>query len=89
MILVTGGTGLVGAHLLFQLTLENENIKAIYRTDKSVEGVKRIFSYFTDDVEKLFSKIDWVQADITETPSLTKVFKDVTVVYHAAAFGIF
>jgi len=89
MILVTGGTGLVGSHLLFQLTLENENIKAIYRTDKSVEGVKRIFSYFTDDVEKLFSKIDWVQADITETPSLTKVFKDVTVVYHAAALVSF
>ena len=89
MILVTGGTGLVGSHLLFQLTLENENIKAIYRTEKSLEGVKKIFSYYTNDVEKLFSKINWVPADITEVPSLAKAFKDVTIVYHAAALVSF
>lgn len=89
MILVTGGTGLVGSHLLYQLTLENENIKAIYRTEKSFEVVKRIFSYFTNDVEKLFSKIDWIKADITDIPSLTKAFKNVDIVYHAAALVSF
>jgi len=89
MILVTGGTGLVGSHLLYQLTLENENIKAIYRTEKSFEVVKKIFSYFTEDVEMLFSKIDWVKADITNIPSLTEAFKKVDVVYHAAALVSF
>ena len=29
MILVTGGTGLVGAHLLFTLTDNNEEVRAI------------------------------------------------------------
>jgi len=89
MILVTGGTGLVGSHLLYQLTLENENIKAIYRTEKSFEVVKKIFSYFTEDVEMLFSKIDWVKADITNIPSLTEAFKKVDVVYYAAALVSF
>lgn len=89
MILVTGGTGLVGSHLLYQLTLENENIKAIYRTEKSFEAVKKIFSYFTDDVEMLFSKIDWIKADITDIPSLSEAFKNVCVVYHAAALVSF
>tara|TARA_R110001606_G_scaffold72659_7_gene167414 strand:- start:1646 stop:2653 length:1008 start_codon:yes stop_codon:yes gene_type:complete len=89
MILVTGGTGLVGSHLLYQLTLENESIKAIYRTEKSFEAVKRVFSYFTSDVKKQFSKIDWIQADITNVSSLTTAFKDVSIVYHAAALVSF
>jgi len=89
MILVTGGTGLVGSHLLYQLTVKNENIKAIYRTETSFVTVKKIFSYFTDDVDSHFSKIDWIQADITDLPSLTEAFKDVSIVYHAAALVSF
>jgi nucleoside-diphosphate-sugar epimerase len=89
MILVTGGTGLVGSHLLYQLTVENEKIRAIYRTEKSFEAVKRTFSYFTVDVENLFSKIDWIKADITDVPSLTTAFKNVDIVYHAAALVSF
>ncbi|MGB0892717.1 MAG: SDR family oxidoreductase [Flavobacteriaceae bacterium] len=89
MILVTGGTGLVGSHLLYQLSTQNENIKAIYRTEKSLEAVKRVFSYFTDDVENLFSKISWIKADITDIPSLTTAFLEVDIVYHAAALVSF
>ena len=36
MILVTGGTGLVGSHLLVRLVQENEPIKATYRTLESL-----------------------------------------------------
>ena len=89
MILVTGGTGLVGSHLLYQLSTQNENIKAIYRTEKSLEAVKRVFSYFTDNVENLFSKISWINADITDIPSLTTAFLEVDIVYHAAALVSF
>ena len=89
MILVTGGTGLVGSHLLYQLSTQNENIKAIYRTEKSLEAVKRVFSYFTNDVENLFSKISWIKADITDIPSLTTAFLEVDIVYHAAALVSF
>ena len=31
MILVTGGTGLVGCHLLYQLVLENKKVNALHR----------------------------------------------------------
>ena len=85
MILVTGGTGLVGSHLLYHLALENDAIRAIYRTENSLEKVKKVFSYYTDDVDHLFSKIDWILADITDVPSLEKAFKNVTYVYHCAA----
>ena len=47
MILVTGGTGLVGSHLLYHLSLENETIRAIYRVKSSLEKVRKVFSYYT------------------------------------------
>lgn len=89
MILVTGGTGLVGSHLLYQLTLKNQSIRAIYRTKQSLDSVKKVFSYFTDNVAIQFSKIEWIKADITDIPSLDIAFKDVLVVYHAAALVSF
>tara|TARA_B100000795_G_scaffold264016_1_gene243924 strand:- start:4141 stop:5142 length:1002 start_codon:yes stop_codon:yes gene_type:complete len=85
MILVTGGTGLVGSHLLYHLCLQNDVIRAIYRTQSSLENVKRVFSFYTDD-ETLFSKIEWFQADITDVPSMIPAFSDVKQVYHCAAF---
>jgi dihydroflavonol-4-reductase len=85
MILVTGGTGLVGSHLLYHLSLENDKIRAIYRTASSLEKVKKVFSFYTDD-EKLFSKIEWFQADITEVPAMMPAFVAVKHVYHCAAF---
>jgi len=89
MILVTGGTGLVGSHLLYQLTARGRQVRAIYRSTTSLDAVKKVFSYFTDDVEELFSKIEWVKADITDVPSLEKVFSNVEVVYHVAALVSF
>lgn len=89
MILVTGGTGLVGSHLLFQLLKSNVSIRATYRREKTLARVKHVFSYFSDDVETLFNKIEWVEADINDVPKLQVAFKDITHVYHCAAFVSF
>ncbi|SDT86437.1 Nucleoside-diphosphate-sugar epimerase [Polaribacter sp. Hel1_33_78] len=85
MILVTGGTGLVGSHLLYHLCLQNVAIRAIYRTKSSLENVKKVFRYYTEN-ENLFSKIEWYQADITDVPKMIPAFSDVKQVYHCAAF---
>jgi nucleoside-diphosphate-sugar epimerase len=89
MILVTGGTGLVGSHLLYHLALENDVIKAIHRTNSDLNAVKNVFRYYTDDIEPLIQKIEWEEADITDIFTLEKVFKNVTEVYHAAAMVSF
>ena len=89
MILVTGGTGLVGSHLLYQLTKENKSVKAIYRNEKKLDIVKKVFSYYTDNPDILFNKIEWIQADLLDIPQLTQAFKGVTFVYHSAAFVSF
>jgi nucleoside-diphosphate-sugar epimerase len=86
MILVTGGTGLVGAHLLYTLIDNNEEVRAIYRKTSDLNAVKKVFSYYTSEVDRLFNKIDWQLADITDVLSLEVVFKNVDYVYHCAAY---
>ncbi len=85
MILVTGGTGLVGSHLLYQLAIQKEEVIAIHRKSSDLSAVKKVFSYYTDNFEALYSSIRWLEADITNISSLTKAFKGVTRVYHSAA----
>ncbi|MBT8393778.1 MAG: SDR family oxidoreductase, partial [Bacteroidia bacterium] len=89
MILVTGGTGLVGAHLLYKLLLTESNIRATYRTKSKINKTKHVFSYFTKDVDSLFNKIEWVEADILNVPKLKGAFQDVSRVYHSAALVSF
>lgn len=85
MILVTGGTGLVGAHLLYHLLLENDTVKATYRKNSNLQAVKNVFSYYSEDFEAIFQNVEWVEADITDVCLLEKAFKNVTIVYHSAA----
>jgi dihydroflavonol-4-reductase len=82
MILVTGGTGLVGAHLLLHLVENEASVRAIYRNSESLEKTKSLFSIYKK--ESLFKKIEWIQADIIEIPSLTKAFENINYVYHCA-----
>ena len=89
MILVTGGTGLVGSHLLYKLVEKGFKVRAIYRSKKKLDAARHVFSYYTNQVEAMFSKIDWVEADLNDIPALTTAFKEITKVYHCAALVSF
>ncbi len=85
MILVTGGTGLVGAHLLLYLVENKEkNIRAIYRNSKQIQKTKQLFNYYSKLY--LFSKIEWMEADILNIPALEIAFQEIDYVYHCAGF---
>lgn len=85
MILVTGGTGLVGSHLLAHLIQKNEAVRAIYRSKESLKNVRKVFSYYKSLDISSFDKIEWLEADITDVPSMIPAFDDITQVYHCAA----
>lgn len=89
MILVTGGTGLVGGHLLYKLAKQNETIRATYRNEAKLKNVKAIFETYQKDYQALYDIIDWVQADITDIPALTDALEGIDYVYHCAAFVSF
>ncbi|MCM5662147.1 NAD-dependent epimerase/dehydratase family protein [Galbibacter mesophilus] len=82
MILVTGGTGLIGAHLLLHLAKEERAMKATYRTQDKIALVKDFFS--SEGYSHYFQNIEWQEADVTNIPALEKVFEGVTHVYHCA-----
>jgi nucleoside-diphosphate-sugar epimerase len=83
MVLVTGGTGLVGAHLLLHLVENGDDVRAIYRNIESIQKTKKLFSLYKK--EDIFEKISWIQADIIDLPSLEKAFENIEYVYHCAA----
>ncbi|QYA24438.1 NAD-dependent epimerase/dehydratase family protein [Gramella sp. MT6] len=87
MILVTGGTGLVGAHLLYELAQKYERLRAAIRPTSDIRLVRKVFGYYSDSAtaDILFNKIDWVQADINNIPALEEAFNGVEYVYHCAA----
>jgi dihydroflavonol-4-reductase len=83
MVLVTGGTGLVGAHLLIHLLEKGDNVRAIYRNLDNTKKTKDLFSLYKK--EALYDSIQWVQGDILDIPALEKVFEGIEYVYHCAA----
>lgn len=84
MILVTGGTGLVGAHLLLHLLENGEaKVRAIYRNSAPITKTKLLFDLYKK--ANLFEKIEWIEADILDVPSLEIAFQNIDYVYHCAA----
>ena len=84
MILVTGATGFLGAHLVHQLSQNHKKVRALYRSQKRFEQVKEVFSYYTQDVEAVFDRIDWVECDINDVFRLNQIMDNITEVYHVA-----
>ncbi|MBT8320518.1 MAG: SDR family oxidoreductase, partial [Eudoraea sp.] len=85
MILVTGGTGLVGAHLLLKLTQEEEQVRATFRPNSNLERVRNLFSSQHPEGTRLYAKIQWREADLNNLPQLEEAFEGITKVYHSAA----
>ena len=89
MILVTGGTGLVGTHLLFDLCKSGKQVRALKRRNSDVSNVKKVFSYYTNNSAELLKNIEWVDADLLDVYSLIQAMEGITHVYHCAAMVSF
>jgi len=85
MIIVTGGTGLVGGNLIWHLLQENDRIIAIKRLKSNLKPLRTIFSFYTSDPDVFLARIDWKVADVLNVNSLLDVFQDAKTVYHCAA----
>ena len=84
MIFVTGGTGLLGAHLLFDLVSKGNKVRALKRESSNIEVVKKVFGYYSND-STLFDKIEWVEGNTLDIVSLDEALQAVKTVYHCAA----
>ena len=71
MILITGGTGFIGSHLVDALISKGEDVRLLVRKTTNVEEFEN-------------SNIDIFHGDITDKNTLKKITKDVDIIYHLA-----
>jgi len=70
--LVTGGTGLVGSHLVEFLVKKGGNVRCFVRSSSDVAFLKSL-------------KVDLIKGDLTDKQSVDNAIKGVDVVFHCAA----
>ena len=87
MIFVTGGTGLVGSHILLKLAQKSKQFKALKRESSSLDVCKSIFRYYNE--ENLFEKINWVDGDVNNILSLEEGMKGCDLLLHCAGIVSF
>ena len=75
MIIVTGASGLVGSHIIKELSLQQKNIIALYNT--------------TAPSKELEFLATWKQVDILDIVEVEEIFKNADQVYHCAALVSF
>jgi dihydroflavonol-4-reductase len=73
-VFVTGGTGLLGTHLILALHRRGIGVRALYRS--SIPEVVR-------------HKAEWVQGDLLDVLTLEAAMHDIPEVYHAAGLVSF
>ena len=87
MILVTGGTGMVGAHLLLHLLEKEKKVRALKRKSSHLSITEKVFNYY--EQSDLLKYIEWIDGDVQDIPSLELAMQGCERVYHAAALVSF
>lgn len=89
MIFVTGGTGLVGSHLLLSLVLKYGRIRALKRSNSDIGQVRKLFLRHHEDGGSLFDLVEWCDGDILDLYSIEELLAGVETIYHCAAIVSF
>ena len=87
MILVTGGTGLVGSHILLELLQKGYKIRALKRKTSSLFITEKIFSYYQKS--EFLKQIEWIDGDLLDILSLENAINGCNQVIHCAALVSF
>jgi len=89
MIFVTGGTGLVGSHLILALLQKGSRVRALIRAENRLQQVRKVFSWYVTDPDILIDQVEWVIGDLDELSPLESLLEGVDTIYHCAAMVSF
>jgi len=90
MVLITGATGFLGAHLACLLLKEREKVRAIRRDSSSMDQFDFIYKYhFGESPKEEIKNFEWVVGDILNIPSMESALEGIEKVYHCAAMVSF
>ena len=86
---ITGGTGLVGSHFLFEIS-KKYKVKALSRDHSRCKFVRELFDYYDpENAQARWDNIQWIKGDLENIPLLEESLNNVDYVIHAAAFVSF
>lgn len=85
MVFVTGATGILGRIIVLELLKKGRKVRASKRPGSNLNDVRHSYSFYTEDPDGFFNKIEWVNVDFDDLDSLQDALKDVDEVYHCAA----
>lgn len=81
-VLVTGGAGFIGSHLVDKLVEEGHDVRVLDSLDKQVHISGKLPNYFNNQVE-------FVKGDVRNKDDFREALKDIDVVFHeAGAVGV-
>jgi len=78
-ILITGGTGFLGAYIIKQLVEKDYAVRAIRRTNKLPAFIPK----------EVFDTVEWVEGDVLDVVSLEDAMEGIDTVIHSAAIVSF
>ena len=85
MVFVTGGTGLLGARLIFDLVSSGNQVRALKRSTSDLSVIQDVFKQNGQPLDQ----IEWMDGDVMDYYSLLDGLQDVDEVYHCAAMVSF
>ena len=74
-VLITGGTGFLGAYIIQELVEKGYSVRAIHRSNN--------FPFYIP--EQILEKVEWVKGDILDIDSLGHAMEGIDSIIHAAA----
>ncbi|AZA84707.1 NAD-dependent epimerase [Chryseobacterium lactis] len=85
MVFVTGATGILGRIIVLELLKRGKNVRASKRPGSNLNEVRHSYSFYTENPDDFFNKIEWVDVNFDDSDSLQTALKGVEEVYHCAA----
>ncbi len=86
MILITGSTGLIGAHVTAKLIGKGHDIKVLVRPDSNISLLKKTIGHDAIHAEQLFNNITLCHGDLMDYDSIMNALNGVDEVYHCAGY---
>jgi dihydroflavonol-4-reductase len=87
--LVTGGTGIVGCHVIDALLERGRGVRALVREGADRSIIRRVLEHYHSDGAARFQRIEWAVGDLFDILSLEAAMRDAQHVYHCAALVSF
>ncbi len=90
MVFVTGGTGLVGSHLICALLRDGRRVRALKRSTSDLSWFTALTQFeLGDKATDLLHQLTWVDGDVNDIVSLLEGIEGCEDVYHCAAMVSF